>query len=699
MTSDINSTSTPTPPSNMNAEAARFLNIIASIDTNWHFQTFSDKKKADTTSTPEGPFTTLMSDTLATINKHGAGIFVAINTHESKKRRSKKTTKTINAVFADFDDPDNATDHLKGLLRVLPATVVVESSQGKFHAYYVLSNPGSIDVADFPRWQRQISKNFGSDPKVIDPSRVMRLPGYLHQKDEPFQTKIVDALSSGRKYAIDELVAAFYGGRNNWLTSIAGAYREKGLSYDEIYDILSNYNTQLNTPLDDEEVSLISNSVQTYAPNPERLQEYEVGKLVQGLALEVYKNGGIIPSAQNTLKVVKHEGGMRFNQLTNQTEVLPPVLWHRATRHNAWTDMDDTNFRCYLIEKYNCEWAATHVTTAVEQIASLNLYDPLIEYLDSLSWDGVPRVSTVFSRHLHTVDTEYTRAVAENLFIGAVKRAYDPGCKHDNMVVLVGDEGSGKSRFCAIIAKYNEFFTDSLGDLRNKDGVVGIQGKWIIEFGELKSMQGASAEHTKAFLSTQVDNIRLPYGRRTQAFPRRCVFIGTTNNTNFITDTGTNRRMLPIYTSLGEEKGHVMDAAALSAEVDQLWAEAIDMYKSGKTGLIPISTMAQAMEHRLEYTEDGGYIQDIVRYMQDEIGQMVNSQTEPRIWFVPREFYLDTVIGASQEKWVSESRLHKQIINAARKVFAQPEWSDYKYGKYKKSGMTVTGWKKSQPDD
>lgn len=681
-------------------EAKRFLGYIGDPNEVWHFQTFPDRKKDEAantsmlTSTPVGAFHAVTQGNLQVLNSNGAGVFVAINQHDPSKRRTKKTTTAIRAIFADFDDVETSESSLKAICAALPPTLVIESSPNKYHVYYVLDEVGQIAVEDFAKWQRQLIKAYGSDVKITDSSRVMRIAGFIHQKGEPFRTRIMDSLTTGKRYRLDALVSAFYGGRNNWLTSVAGGYREKNADINELKYQVARYNGMLDDPLLDDELDIITGSVEQYELSPHKQAQVMLSNIVAALGLETTRNGAIIPSAQNTLKVVEYEGGMRTNTLTNQIEAALPVSWHRATQHIAWTDLDDVNYRFYLITKYQCDWPVAHVTAAVEHVASMNCYDPLLDYLNSVVWDGVPRVETVFHRHLATVDNEYTRAVAKNLFIGAVKRAYDAGCKHDSMVVLVGEEGSGKSRFSAIIAKYNEFFTDSLGDLRNKDGVVGIQGKWIIEFGELKSMQGASAEHTKAFLSTQVDNIRLPYGKRTQAFPRRCIFIGTTNNNSFITDTGTNRRMLPIYTPLGEEKGQHMDPAKLEAEVDQLWAEAVHLYRNGETGRMPYEVMALMMQSRLEYTEDGGYTGDIIRYMNDDIGEIVNGKAEPREWFIPREFYMATVVGASQEKWVGESRLHKQIQNSARKVFAMPEWSAYTYGRFRHNNGIVNAWKK-----
>ena len=669
-------------------ESIRFLDLIGGHQAVRHFQTFSDKKKGSA-STPRGKFDEVMQDTLAVINKHGGGIFVAINLHNPRGDRLKKNACQVNALFVDFDDDLTAHDKMLAAIKVLPATMVVESSPDKYHVYWSLSNPGSISPINFSAWQKVLSSMFGSDTSINDVSRVMRVPGFLHQKKEPFRTHIIDKHSTGIKYTVDELVSAFYGGRNKWLTVVAGSLRRKNMNAEEIYGELMTSNLTLDIPLDENEVMLISHSVQRYEHGMDSKE-----MCVANLNLDVSKGGAIISSYQNTLKIVQFEKCMQYNSMLSNVEVCLPVPWgDRAPQNAVWTDTDTIRFLSYLVFKYKCEFNRMNLDMAINQVADLNRYDPLVNYLSALVWDGTPRVATSLHRHLHVGDTSYTRAVSESLFVGAVRRAFEPGCKHDYMIVIMGEEGSGKSKFCASIAKHQEFFSDSLGDLRNKDSVIGLQGKWIVEFGELRSLQGAGAEHTKAFISTQVDNIRLPFGKRTQPFPRRCVFIGTTNNHTFITDTGTNRRMLPVHTPLSEERGQVMDHRALDAEVDQLWAEAVQMYNKGARGLVDHALMPEAMDRRLEHTEDGGYVRDIMAYMMDETGVKVNGHPMRRELFIPRDFYLATVDGSSKERWTNENKLHKQIVNSARKVFCLPEWSNYTEGRYRVGGAIVKCWK------
>jgi len=674
-------------------DAIRFLDYLGGHDKNFHYQTYDDKKDSRTATVEEGSFNELIIDRLITNNKHGGGVFVAINTHKIGSRRTKKTTESINAVFVDFDDIDTAKSRVEEATKILPATVTVESSNGKFHMYWILENPGVIPVNDFSIWQKMLASLFHSDAKIIDSSRVMRLPGFVHQKGEPFLTRIVDEFSFNIKYSLDKLVATFYGGRNCWLTSIAGRYRSDGLPGPEIQTFLNYYNSQLSEPLDDSEIETICQSMGRYDPDPSKLVVYQASVEAGKMGLEVDKMGRIIPHDRNALKVVQHNAPVRYNVFSQSHEVITPVPWSRGTHSPQWEDSDTNSFKHYLNNKYDCDWPITHINSAVDHVSMSNIYDPLIDYLNSLEWDGKNRIKTVFQRFLGVTNSEYTIAVAECMFVGAIRRAFEPGCKFDYMVVFVGEEGGGKSKFGEIIAKYNEFFTDSVGDIRNKDGVVGMMGKWIVEFQELRSLQGVSAEHTKAFISTQADNVRLPYEKRSRIFPRRNIFIGSTNNDKFITDVGANRRILPIYTPKSEEKGDVMDYRSLRLEVDQLWAEAIHMYKNGHNSQMPSAVMEVMNVQRLLSTESGEYELEIISYMEDDKGYMINGNKSRRLEFSAKNFYMQTD-GANRIAWGNYgSAIQNRVNNAAKKVFSLPEWSKYKHGRYSTNGIIWRGWK------
>jgi hypothetical protein len=629
-------------------------------------------------------------------------VFVAINTHNPKGARNKKNTTKINAIFIDIDDSDPvvAKDKLLTAVGVLPATMVVESSPNKYHIYWSLSDPDHVPVADFGRWQRRLAKDFDSDTSIHNTDRVMRVPGYMHNKGEPFLTHIMDEYTTSMKYSLDKLVSAFYGGRNNWLAAVAGALRRDAMAEAEINEILHLRNDLLQTPLDDDEVDLIGGSVANYSLNPIAERAFETGQLATQLGLETDRHGNVVPDDRNTMRVVAHEALIRLNLLSHKHEIQPPVPWLRGSWSPQWEDDDTHNFKHYLNNKYQCNWQITFIESALSVTALNNKYDPLIDYLESVKWDGVPRISTVFQEYLDVIDSPYVKAVSELLFLAGVKRAYQPGCKYDSMIVLVGGEGGGKSKFPSVIAKYEDFHIDSISDIRDKDAVINMAGKWCVEFAELKAFQGASAGHTKTFLSTQKDEVRPPYGRRTKIYLRRCFIIGTENNPNFITDSGDNRRILPIYTPKSEASKNVLNYKRLEKVVDLLWAEAVVRYKENPDVELrmPSDISDDVKQARLGFTESGEYEYQIIAYMEDVSGNIVNGQPQKRKFFHAREFYL-SLEGSSHEKWGSYgSAVQNRVTNAAKKVFATPEWSMYKHGQHKIKGCVIRGWKENDSE-
>lgn len=672
----------------MNTEAKRFLDLLSASDNHWHFQTFSDNKSAKGGSTPQGPFSEMMADQLAVFNKHGDGIFVAINQHTVNKPRQKKFTTIINAVFADFDDPDTALGSVQKMSERLIPTIVVESSPDKYHAYYVLNRPNVVTTVGFPKWQRKLANEFGADKSITDTSRVMRLPGYLHQKKDPFTVRIVDELSSGHRYGLDDLVTAFYGGRNNWLASVAGSLRRNGMTAPDIEQELSRYNNDLESPLDQDELHRIALSGERYDPDPGAAADFERQKLFSNLQLELDKNGAVRNCLNNLIKIMAEENLVQYNRFANAIELIQPFdLWTRSTDLPYFDDGDEKSLKSYISMKYGNDFGKDAFGSAIYGAAITNVYDPVADYLNNLTWDGTARVSTSLSRFLGAPDSYYTSCAADCLFVGAVKRAFNTtGVRHDEMVVLVGQEGSGKSAFCRIIAKRDEWFTDNIGDLKSKDSSEGLQGKWIVEFAELKSMQGVSSEHTKAFLSRDVDKFRMPYGTRSSAFPRRCIIIGTTNNERFLTDVGANRRFVPVLTSGGYDSKYELDRKALAAEVDQLWAEAVHMYRAGHDGWMPKDVRAEAAAVKQEFLDTGDLEQAIATYILDDL-------QEQKTVFIPRDFYY-TLPNATPEKWDGASKIFRQIMNASIRVFGKSEFADWEEHHGRVKGYRVRHWRK-----
>lgn len=221
-------------------------------------------------------------------------------------------------------------------------------------------------------------------------------------------------------------------------------------------------------------------------------------------------------------------------------------------------------------------------------IAYENRYHPVIEYLDGLVWDEVERVDRWLIDYAGAKDTELNRAFARKLLIAGVRRIKQPGVKFDNMLVLEGEQGAGKSRLAAKLAVRPEWFCDSL-DLQSDDKTKAeiLQRAWIVECQELDGMNKATSQKLKKFLSSPSDTYRKAYGRDAREYPRHCIIIGTTNEDTYLRDLTGNRRFWPV------QNGDI-DLNGFARIVDQLWAEAAVYEAEGESLILPPHLWAEA---------------------------------------------------------------------------------------------------------
>ncbi|NBS71759.1 hypothetical protein EBT31_23020, partial [bacterium] len=242
-------------------------------------------------------------------------------------------------------------------------------------------------------------------------------------------------------------------------------------------------------------------------------------------------------------------------------------------------------------------------------IARENPYDPVTEYLDHVA-------VTVQPAYIESLATAYLRpedaatAAGPTLYdhmlrctlIGAVRRAFEPGSKHDTACVLMGDQGARKSSFWSALGGH--FFSDALGDCTSKDDLMVLHRSWIMEWAELDHIMGRRhAGQVKAFLSQSTDLFRVPYGKSTEAFPRRGIIVGSTNRTTgFLQDETGNRRFWVIPTSKSE--ADPIDTPTLAAERDAIWSAAVAAYRSGAPSHLPTELAQQVTRENETYQVD-----------------------------------------------------------------------------------------------
>lgn len=319
--------------------------------------------------------------------------------------------------------------------------------------------------------------------------------------------------------------------------------------------------------------------------------------------LKITEKGALAMTIENVVLILRHDpnltGAVGLNEMDHNIVARRSLPWRQVKGTSQWTDADDAALRFYLERVYSIS-SKDKIFDAVNVVAGENRFHPVREYLDSCTWDGVPRVESLLVDYLGAEDTEYTRAVTRKTLAAAVARIYDPGCKFDYMLTLQGRQGLGKS---ALIAKLGgEWFSDTFSTMQGKEAYEQVLGVWLVEIGELAGMRKAEAETIKLYISKQTDRFRPAYGRRLQEYPRQCIFIGTTNESQFLRDTTGNRRFWVVATP--NEAPRDMWEELTPATVKQIWAEAVDIYRKGETRYLPPELEAVAREVQQTYEEE-----------------------------------------------------------------------------------------------
>ena len=274
--------------------------------------------------------------------------------------------------------------------------------------------------------------------------------------------------------------------------------------------------------------------------------------------------------------ITNHYGDkLRLNEMTGKPEYYD--VKRRAWRE--WTDAQESEARAYFEGNYGM-YSQAKLADALAIYFKDHRVNPLLQILEKLEWDGKPRVEHFLADVMKAEDSEYIRECSRLIFAGGIHRAYEPGCKFDDMIVLIGGQSAGKSTIVRWLNLDDQFFRE-IKTIAGKEGIEAIRGVWIGEVAELMAMTRVKeAEAVKAYITSQEDSYRPPYGKHVQTIPRRCMFIGTTNNPQFLTDKTGNRRFYPVKVQSFAYKMYDHEQE-VKDYIRQCWAEAVHLYKEG----------------------------------------------------------------------------------------------------------------------
>ena len=413
------------------------------------------------------------------------------------------------------------------------------------------------------------------------------------------------------------------GGRNNTLFKMACSLQSKGLSNSAILAAVMAENAEkCNPPLSNNEVRRLVESALTKekgnAEDPTKIK----------VALSKNENGKPHQSISNCIKALERDdrlaGRFRFNSIAYTKTVTLPVPWDDGEGERPIADWDYCGLASFLERRYGL-MSKNKAIDAVTEVSMRNRYNPITTWLDGLEWDGEPRIDTLLPCFLGTDMSDYNVAVMRLFMMGAVARAYEPGTKFDYMPVLIGPQGLGKSFFLRKLGHCSDWYCDNFNTIEGDAAAEKLRGMWIVEMAELlATKKQKDVESIKAFVTSQVDTIRPKYARETEQRPRACVFAGTTNNPQFLTDTTGNRRFLPVECGIHEPPMSLFDPG-VDDYFSQAWAEAVHVYKTERPVLVlDERSTAFAMEKQEQYLEDDPRIGMVQQYLDDKLAEWMD---------------------------------------------------------------------------
>ena len=285
--------------------------------------------------------------------------------------------------------------------------------------------------------------------------------------------------------------------------------------------------------------------------------------------------GGPLNSPSNLYRMLVQDGtwdlwfdGFRGVEMDG-TEPLQDVAWVQVLQH-----MDTA---------YGWSWRPGRelIWSTMEQVCRERTINPVQDYFNSLSWDGVPRCHRWLADVCGVPDADVFRVFALRWCIGLAARAMDPGCKNDVCLTLTGPQGFGKSslfREWATIPGVGCLFSDTRFNLKDKDAYLQLYQCLLYEDAEGASSSTADKELRKAFLSSQIDRIRPPFGRKVRTFKRHTVIVQSSNERNLLRDGSGDRR----YWVVEVPKGRTADLEWLKVNRAQLYAESVHRWKAGE---------------------------------------------------------------------------------------------------------------------
>lgn len=302
--------------------------------------------------------------------------------------------------------------------------------------------------------------------------------------------------------------------------------------------------------------------------------------------LELDSRGKYVSSAPNINLIFANDsrlkGLFKQNDFDGKRYVFGNMPWRKIPSPEPVKNVDYSGVRNYIESIYGIA-GNLKIDDSLALEFEKNSYHPITEYLRNLKWDGQNRADELLIKYFGAEDNLYTREAMRKMLVGAVARVFNPGCKFDLVLTIVSQQqGTGKSSFFKALGR--EWFSDTFMTVQGKEALEQIQGAWIIEMAELSGIRKAEVEAVKHFISKQEDMFRPAYARTAETYKRQCIFVATTNQNAFLKDASGNRRFMPvdIHSVKLINNPELKEFLTDRGEIDQVWAEAVHLYRKGE---------------------------------------------------------------------------------------------------------------------
>jgi energy-coupling factor transporter ATP-binding protein EcfA2 len=633
--------------------------------------------------------------------------------------RDKKATKADvqKAIYLHVD-----VDDLGALNRVRhysPAPTVVVFSGGGYQAFWRLSED-CFDLDRIERCNKAIAASLGGD-KCHNVDRIMRLPGTINVPNakkreagrEPTWAYIVDELTKWeRVYSIDEfsegapdpsptspqapamrvtpigldelplsITAAVravikigddpgrprngeapkYPSRSEVVFHVACELARAGCSEEIIAGVLTNRDLGISASVTEKR-----NPVQ-YALRQARSAR---AAIEEGWP-DCDKRGNPLPTMRNSVTAIRRLG---ISCAYDRFRMRKVLAGNQLEDHQGEISDDACMLlRGMILAQFGFDPRSDHVRDAISLLCLENAFHPIQQMLDGLIWDGVPRIDRWMTTYLGAEDTALNCAISRIVLIAAIRRVRQPGAKFDQVVVLEGPQGTGKSSALVILAGPGNHSDQEIITADTRTQMEMLQGIWIYELGEIEGFNKAEINKIKAFVSRTADRSRMAYAHYAVERPRQAIFIGTTNEAKYLRDQTGNRRFWPVKTGS-------IDLETLRRDRDQLWAEAASREAQGEPIVLPKELWAIAAIEQAERLEDDPWLEKLA-------GERGTAHDD-----VVRVYTQELLAGTLQIPPERQTQAHtKRLATLMRKL-------GWEAKKFNIGGQTIRGYERPKPD-